>query len=83
VRHVTLSSGQLGRATASLGLQGLQTCPPSGGPWRCLPLLARMNVARQLYVLAFRLALARAKREWRGPFAHLPCHPIDGCAARR
>ncbi len=55
VRHVTLSSGQLGAATASLGLQGLQT-PAFWWAALTLPLLGALNVAVS-FVLAFRLAL--------------------------
>jgi site-specific recombinase len=43
VRHVTLSSGQLGAATASLGLQGLQT-PAFWWAALTLPLLGALNV---------------------------------------
>jgi site-specific recombinase len=55
VRHVTLSSGQLGAALGSLGMAAL-TSPAF---WWCLaaiPLTGMLNVSVSFY-LAFRLAL--------------------------
>jgi site-specific recombinase len=55
VRHVTLSSGQLGAATASLGLQSLHT-PAFWWAALTLPLLGALNVAVSFW-LAFHVAL--------------------------
>ena len=58
VRHVTLSSGQIGAASASLGLQSLQT-PGFWWAVAMIPFNGALNVAVSFY-LAFRLA-ARAQ----------------------
>lgn len=55
VRHVTLSSGQLGAASAALGLDILRL-PAFWWAAATLPLLGALNVAVSFY-LAFRLAL--------------------------
>ena len=55
VRHVTLSSGQLGAATASLGLQSLHM-PAFWWAVALIPLNGALNVGVS-FVLAFRLAL--------------------------
>lgn len=55
VRHVTLSSGQLGAASAALGLDILHL-PAFWWAAATLPLLGALNVAVSFY-LAFRLAL--------------------------
>ncbi|WP_119966964.1 site-specific recombinase [Simplicispira lacusdiani] len=55
VRHVTLSSGQLGAASAALGLEVLHL-PAFWWAVATLPLLGAFNVAVSFY-LAFRLAL--------------------------
>jgi site-specific recombinase len=55
VRHVTLSSGQIAAAVASLGLPALQ----SGALWWCvaaIPVIGALNVGVSFF-LAFRLAL--------------------------
>ena len=55
VRHVTLSSGQLGAASAALGLDILRL-PAFWWAVATIPLLGALNVAVSFY-LAFRLAL--------------------------
>ncbi|MGL4435788.1 MAG: site-specific recombinase, partial [Giesbergeria sp.] len=55
VRHVTLSSGQLGAATASLGLQSLHT-PAFWWAVALIPLNGALNVAVSFW-LAFHVAL--------------------------
>ncbi|WCM87925.1 site-specific recombinase [Acidovorax sp. NCPPB 3576] len=82
VRHVTLSSGQLGAASTALGLQVLHM-PQFWWAVATIPLLGALNVSVSFY-LAFRLALrahsvtgVERARIYAGLRSRLRCAPLE------